>query len=165
MFKRILVAVDLTEQSRTALSLTRQLAIETGASAIALYVVPMPPAIRPVAGPAFRADLATYRSVVERQLTDARRRLEAEVKVSRLDPRATRCVTRAGLPSQKIAEVADELGADLIVVGRGTNGRLGPVAEHTVRLAGKTVMVAPVPRKRRATRSLPSHTRRLRARA
>lgn len=161
MFKRILVATDLSEQSSTALSLTRQLAVETGASVIALYVLPMPAALRPFAGPNFRTDLANYRAVIERQLEAATRRLETWVEKAGLDRDGTRLLTRAGTPATTISDVANELDADLIIVGRGAGGRLGPVAEHTVRLVGKTVMVAPVQRKRRAVRSLPASTRRL----
>lgn len=160
MFRKLLVATDLTEQSRTAMTLARDLAVETGAAVIALYVLPMPEAIRPLAGAEFRADLAAYRVVLDRQLADAQDRLEREVKTARLNPLDTRCMTRPGSPATTIAAVADDLGVDLIVVGRGTDGRLGPVAEHTVRLVGKTVIVAPVQRKRRATRGLPSSLRR-----
>ena len=51
---------------------------------------------------------------------------------------------RVGKPAEVIAAAADELGADLIVVARGRGGRLGPNTERLVRMAGRTVLVAPV---------------------
>ena len=159
MFKRILVASDLADQSATALSLARQLGVETGAWIIALHVLAMPEALRPLAGPKFLADVAAYRKVLERQVAAAKERLEACIDKSGLNRTFTRCMVRTGAPASVIANVADELDADLIIVGRGRDGRLGPVAEHTVRLVGRTVMVAPVRRKRRAKKRLPTSIR------
>lgn len=159
MFKRILVASDLTEQTRAAVTLARQLAVETGASIIALHVVAMPK-LRPFAGPTFRTDLASYRSLIDRQLETAGTALRSQLEDANVNMRNAHVEVRVGVPASMIATIADELNVDLIIVGRGRGGRLGPVAEHTVRLVGRTVMVAPVPKKRRARRPLPASTRR-----
>ncbi|MEO6775805.1 MAG: universal stress protein [Kofleriaceae bacterium] len=156
MFKRVLVACDLTEQSTTAIGLTRQLAIETGASVVAVHIVDMPNTLRPFAGPSFRTDLASYRAVVARQLATAEDRLRTQLEQAAIRMTDTRIIVRAGTPAPLVAAIAEEVGADLIVVGRGRDGRLGPVAEHTVRLVGRTVMVAPVYKKPRAKRPLPA---------
>ncbi len=160
MFKRILIASDLTEQSSTAVSYARQLAVETGASIIALHVVAMPVALRRIGVAAPRSDAESYRALVARQLATSEPVLRAQLEKARVNVARARVLVRAGLPALVIAEVVDELDIDLIVVGRGRGGRLGPVAEHTVRLVGRTVMVVPVEKKRRARRGLPTSRRR-----
>lgn len=160
MFKRILVASDLTDQTVVALKFARRLADDSGAALIVLHVIPMPAALKAWAGPAFRKDLAHYRDMLDRQTEASQAQLETQARAAGLDIERTRFVVRAGTPGTMIATVADTLEADLIIVGRGSGGRLGPVAEHTVRLAGRTVLVAPVNRMRSALRRIPVSTRR-----
>lgn len=160
MFKRILVASDLTEQSTGALKLAWRLAEAAEGTVVVLHVVAMPAALRPWAGPMFRADLASYQTILDRQFEAARQRLESSASKAGVDPEHARFIVLAGSPASVIAKVADDVNADLIVVGRGTGGKLGPVAEHTVRLVGRTVMVAPVARAGAAARRLPISGRR-----
>jgi nucleotide-binding universal stress UspA family protein len=160
MFKRILIASDVTDQSRKALLYTRQLAVETGAAIFAIHVVPMPVALRRIGVAAIRDDVLSYRSLVARQLQASERALRAQLEQARVDVDDARVIVRAGMPALVIAEVVEDLDIDLIVVGRGSRGRLGPVAEHTVRLVGRTVMVVPVEKKPRARRPLPTSQRR-----
>jgi nucleotide-binding universal stress UspA family protein len=54
-----------------------------------------------------------------------------------------RCVVRVGEAAVELVDVAEREGSDLIVVGRGRGGQLGPVAERLVRMAGRAVLVAP----------------------
>lgn len=159
MFRRLLVASDLTAQSQTALSLAHRLSIETGAAVSVIHVVEMAAILRPFAGPTFRTDLANYRALLERQIGNARKELQAQAERAGMKGRDVSYIVRAGLPSAVIVAVVDEIDADLIVIGRGREGRLGPVAEHTVRLVGRSVLVAPVHRKARAQRCLPSSSR------
>lgn len=160
VFKRILVASDLTEQSIVALEFARSLADDASAALIVLHVVPMPAALKSWAGPEFRRALAHYRDMLDCQTKASQVELETQARAAGLDVERTRLVVRAGAPATMIATVADTLEADLIIVGRGSGGRLGPVAEHTTQLAGRTVLVAPVNRMRSALRRIPVSTRR-----
>ncbi|MEO8843344.1 MAG: universal stress protein [Kofleriaceae bacterium] len=119
----------------------------------------MPETLRPFPGPSFRADLANYRAVVTRQLSTAERQVRTQLEQAAIRMTDTRIIVRAGTPAPLVAAIAEEVRADLIVVGRGRDGRLGPVSEHTVRLVGRTVMVAPVYKRPRAKRQLPASTR------
>lgn len=120
----------------------------------------MAAALRPLSGPTFRADLANYRGLLQRQLEASQQRLEVQAEKAGLHVDDIRCVVRAGAPATVIAAVAGELDADLIIVGRGSGGKLGSVAEHTVRLVGRLVLVAPVLQTSRRRARLPISARR-----
>jgi nucleotide-binding universal stress UspA family protein len=143
MFRNIVVCTDLTSVSLVALRMAVKLACDNGASLTALHVVPLPPAIRHWSAPVFRSDVKVYRELLDRQLEAHNLELRRQLVAAGAGELEIRCLVRAGLPAEVIATTADELGADLIVVARGRGGQLGSTTAHTVRLAGRTVLVAP----------------------
>jgi nucleotide-binding universal stress UspA family protein len=162
MFKKILVATDLTTKSATAMQMALALAASSGATVLVLHAVGLPAELRRWAAPVFRSDLKLYGELLDRQIEAARVTLEKQLGSARRGATEIRCVVRGGTPAEVVAEVADESSVDLIVVGRGRHGLLGSTAERIVRMAGRTVLVAPVrpPTKlRAAARALPPKRR------
>lgn len=145
MFKRVLVGTDLLPQSSVALRMGNALARANGAALVALHVVPMPAELRRWGDDLFKSELQSYRKILDRQAAAARADLEKAVaRVSKRAVRPVLCLVRVGKPAEVIAATADEIGADLIVVARGRDGVLGANTERLVRMAGRTVLVAPV---------------------
>lgn len=145
MFKRILVGYDLSEQSRRALALAGGLARAFTSQLTVLHVVPMPPVLRRWSTAESARDLERYEVLLRRQLANAQQDLERRAFRAVAAPIGDlRCVVRAGAVPDVLVEVADRIDADLIVVGRGKRGVLGPTPERVVRLAGRAVLVAPV---------------------
>jgi nucleotide-binding universal stress UspA family protein len=144
MFKKILIATDLANKSATALQMALALAASSGASVLVVHAVGLPAELRRWAAPVFRSDLKLYGELLDRQIDAARAALEKELGPARKRKSDIRCVVKGGTPAEVVADVADETGADLIVVGRGRHGLLGSTAERIVRMAGRTVLVAPV---------------------
>lgn len=145
MFKRVLVGTDLQPQSAVALRMGHALARASQADLVVLHVVPMPAELRRWGDDLFKRELQTYRKILDRQAAAARGDLERQVaRVIRRGGRPVVSLVRVGKPADVIAATADEVGADLIVVARGHGGVLGTNSERLVRMAGRTVMVAPV---------------------
>ncbi|MEZ4398654.1 MAG: universal stress protein [Kofleriaceae bacterium] len=145
MFRRILVATDLTAQASVALRLARVQAATHGAAIVVAHVLSMPAELRRWGGQLFRDDTKTYDALLERQRGAAEQTLARQVAAAKLvSPRGVRLVVRTGNPPEVLAALVDEVDADLVIVARGRGGKLGPVAEQLVRLVGRTVMVAPV---------------------
>jgi len=141
-FQRILVAVDLAEESRSALACAAELAAKFDASLTLVHVV------EPHFGPP-DADLPPLTG----EESDAAEFAEAKLELSALGEqmlgpcRVVETVVRAGLAFFEITEAAKALGADLIVVGtHGYTGLkralLGSTAEKVVRHAPCPVLVA-----------------------
>jgi nucleotide-binding universal stress UspA family protein len=144
MFRTIVVCTDLTAVSLVALRMAVKLARDNDATLTALHVVPLPPALKHWSAPEFRTDLKLYRELLGRQLEAHVLELRRQVAAAGAGDLEVTYLVKAGLPAEVIATTADELGADLIVVARGRGGQLGSTTAHTVRLAGRTVLVAPV---------------------
>jgi nucleotide-binding universal stress UspA family protein len=148
--QRILVGVDFSPESDLAIAHALELAKEGDARLILAHVLPLPADLVDDSSydPLFRAQLGL-------QLGSAARERATEV----LQDSSARCRERGvevesvlvdDNPSDGLARVADELGADLLVVG--THGRtglkrflLGSVAERAVRLARVDALVARPP--------------------
>jgi len=145
-FKSILVCSDLTPVSGSALELAVDLARDHLQSLHVLHVVTLPPEIKRWSQPLFSVDLKLYRQLLDRQLEAAKKELNRQLRPYLRGPVWPQTLVRAGLAAEVIAETANELAVDLIVVARGTGGALGPTAERVVRLAGRTVLVTPVRR-------------------
>ncbi|MBA3454433.1 MAG: universal stress protein [Deltaproteobacteria bacterium] len=144
MFRNILVATDLEPNSASALVYARELGRIFGSKLIIAHVVLMPSVLKKWGAKVFETDLKAYRDVLARQQIGARAALESQVSaVGLASARGVQCVVRAGDPASQLAELIDELGVDLTVVGRGRGGKLGPVAERLVRLVGRAVLVTP----------------------
>ena len=142
--QKILVPVDFDEASLAAVDGAIDLAATLGASVVLMHAYEVPivalfpegPLTNPVVD---SSRLAQSSTSALRALADARAGRGVTVEV----------VVREGVPWRQIDEVADELGADLIVMG--TKGRrgimralLGSVAEHVVRTAHQPVLTIPL---------------------
>ncbi|MBI5516624.1 MAG: universal stress protein [Deltaproteobacteria bacterium] len=144
-WKTILVPTDFSEGSRAALTMAGEIATRHGARVILLHVIDLPPGLDP--GSMVRPE----GSAVSIPLVDmAREQALAWMEKDRVTHLAkTEDVTvRVELGSpvvQTVLDVAQSVGADLIVVG--THGRtglahmvLGSVAEKIVRMADAPVL-------------------------
>jgi len=142
MYRKILVATDLTEASQPALRAALALAQETSAEVVALHVAePAYPAHHWYV-PYIGDDAHALRAIVARELETARTALETQISEAGGGARA---LVRVGRPAHVIIEAATELGSDLIIVG--THGRkgiehmlLGSVAERVIRTAPGPVL-------------------------
>jgi nucleotide-binding universal stress UspA family protein len=145
----VLVGVDFSDDSRAALTWAGEYAGTSGAELLVLHVVH-----DPAAKPGFyrRKDDKRVRPMVEvskdkmteflKANTNARRDLKA------LQTADTKIVS--GLPAGRIVEVAEKVGARLIVVGsQGRTGLplilLGSVAERVAQLAPIPVVIVKRP--------------------
>jgi len=144
LFESILVPIDFSPQSDRAADVAVELAKEMGAEIHLLHVYGVPVG---VAGPGIYDTalpvtvMADLRDSAAKALEERVARLAAAgVKVSGL--------VREGIPAQSIIEVAEEVGAGLIVMGtRGLSGLkhvlLGSVAERTIRHTSCPVLTVP----------------------
>ncbi len=141
-FQRILVAVDFSEESRSALACAAELAAQFDASLTLVHVV------EPHFGPP-----DTDVPALTGEVSDAEEYAEAKLELNALGEqmlgpcRVVETVVRAGLAFFEITEAAKALGADLIVVGtHGYTGLkralLGSTAEKVVRHSPCPVLVA-----------------------
>lgn len=138
-FQNILVSVDLEEASDRVLDVALGLASKLGARLNVLHVYSLPVYNLPDGSYVPTAEVAN--SVAEA----ARKQLDATV--ARYSDRGVTVsgILRNGSPQVEISNVANEIGADLIVMGthgRGALGRvlLGSVAQAVVRSATQPVL-------------------------
>jgi nucleotide-binding universal stress UspA family protein len=144
MFRKILVANDLSEASRPALVAGLTLARVLSAEAAVLYVsVPVYP-VNHWYVPQIGDEVATLNALAQREEAAARAKLESDVRAA-AGGGSAEIVLRTGQPADVILEVAEERGVDLVVVG--THGRsgverllLGSVAEKVSRKARCAVL-------------------------
>ena len=148
-FRRILVPIDFTAVSTHALDWAMELAASLGASITVLHSYAIPVVGFPDGALIPTAQVATGLGEA------AQAALEAAVKGHRGGAVPLETVLREGEAWEEIVNVADEIDADLIVVG--THGRhglaralLGSVAEHVVRTSHRPVLTlsAPAPEKK-----------------
>ncbi len=151
--RRIVIATDFSPGSEAAVEAAVGFWDPDGGTRVELVHVVEPTAFS--APPPLWADFDRAR------VEDARTRLERAAKRlhGRVDATArTRTVLLTGTPHVEICRLADEVGADLIVIG--THGRtgirhalIGSVAERVVRHAKRAVLTVPLrPAKRRRGR-------------
>lgn len=159
MFDRIVIGTDLTSQSAGAFHTALQIAAPSS-RLLVVHVIDMPPVLSRWESPKLKADIASYRDLLDRQIAAAERALHGQLATLELDVTRIAIAIRVGHPPTHIAAAADEHRAQVLVVGRGTGGWLGPVAEAVVRLSGRTVVVAPVPRRPGKQRQIRSSRRR-----
>ena len=144
-FSKIVVGVDSSaradEAARQALAVARL----SGAEIVLVHVGLVPDEIEGLP-PSMAGTARAYRQILAGRLAEDRRRLsELRERVSGQGVQVSQAVID-GFADVTLAEAAQRLGADLIVVG--THGRtglrrilLGSVAERTVRLADISVLV------------------------
>lgn len=135
VFKHILVATDFSEASRSALDLALEMARESGASLTVTHTCETP---------AF-GDLAVPADLLTPVVENARARGEELVRALRGECPSAKVLIRVGVPWEQTLAVAEEVRADLIVLG--THGRrglahalIGSVAERVIRLARAPVL-------------------------
>jgi nucleotide-binding universal stress UspA family protein len=143
--RRILVATDFTDTSSRALDWAIELAAPLGASITVMHAYEIPIVGFPDAALIATADVAT-------RISDAARAaLESTIEQRRGRGVRLDALLREGVAWEEINSVADELDADLIVIG--THGRrglaralLGSVAENVIRTARRPVTTLHGPR-------------------
>ena len=147
MFRKILVATDLTEASTPAVRAALELGRRFGAPVVALYVTEPPYTNRRWYAPFEPAETELLDTLRVRQREAAGRALERQVGEAETgqDRVEVRTIVRDGIPADTIPSTAIEIGADLIVMG--THGRkgaqhllLGSIAERVVRSASCPVL-------------------------
>lgn len=146
---KIAVGVDFSIESERAAWQAVELARHLGGEVVLVHVAESiglsPPG--PRADLSLHAAIDTYRQAVTRSLEWARGQLaELRERMSGQGPIVSQVLVE-GLPDQGLCGAAEELGADLVVVGtHGLTGLrwffLGSVAQHIVRLARSDVLVA-----------------------
>lgn len=144
--KRILVAVDLGPSTVPVVEAALLLAHRLDAQVQPVFVLPtavdaahedfLPPE-RGVGG-------KTKKAITQRWL-----QIESQLDLpfpieSVRNERLRKYIATAGDPALKLVEMADEMNADMVVLGRPDGARLGRVAEHVARHAGAHVMLVPV---------------------
>ena len=146
---KIAVGIDFSVESDRAAWQAVELARHVGGEVVLVHVVDSvglsPPG--PRANLSLHGALETYRKAVSRSLEWARGELaERRERLTGQGPTVSQVLVE-GLPDQGLCRAAEELAADLVVVG--THGRtglrwffLGSVAQHVVRLARTDALVA-----------------------
>ena len=143
--KTILVGFDGSDSAERALGRAADLAEALGAQLVVTSVamLPMPAsgieAALPTAPARFAATSADELDLAERHLERARALLAAR-------PTEAEFVSEAGVPAERIVELADERDADLIVVGTREPGFLerllaGSVSADVSRRTHRDVMI------------------------
>ena len=146
--RKILCPTDFSGPSLLAIKAATELARISGAEIILIHAVsPLPVSPQPPVGmQAF--DTAAY---LEQMLTSSRESMQRLIKEKIPDQVPSRSVVLAGSPSEEIIRVAQEEGADLIVIAtHGLTGWkrfiFGSVAERVVRLSPCPVLTIPAPK-------------------
>ena len=140
-FKRILLATDSSEEVELATRVAVELANSSGSELHLVYVKPLP-----VTPP--YPEVLDWREDLERAEREARRLLDEQVtKVEEAGGAVDGIHLREERPpAEEIVALAEELGADLIVVGRRDRGQIrralaGSVSDSVVRHARCPVLV------------------------
>lgn len=143
MSSTVLVPLDFSEISKLALSEARKLVNHTGDLHLVHVLAPLHP-IAPAVVWETIDENARRRSVVEALEQTAREHGCEGAKVH----------VRTGDPGRQISELAEEIGADIVVIP--THGRtgfsrllLGSVTERVIRLAPCSVLVVRTPEMQR----------------
>ena len=152
--RRIICASDLSEGADEAIRQAGILSRDYGASLEVLHVAPSPDArLRGLSHLGRHPRARTVSAAPDLTKVEALRERAREELVSRVasltlsSPKETRVLVTEGVPAVVILHRADEIGADLIVVGgKGRTDlrmqHLGEVAEKVVRHAHLSVLVA-----------------------
>jgi nucleotide-binding universal stress UspA family protein len=141
--QRIVLGIDFSTGSEAATEVAAELARAHGASITLVHVFEMP-----LDFGMCEAFIHSEVEVQDRIALAARQALEGQRRqLASLGISAT-VLLRMGPPSQKIHNVAVDLGADLIVIGmqgrRGRANAIGSVAERVVRTATRPVLMVPL---------------------
>ena len=140
MFKKIVVASDGSDGAARAVPLAAELAKRDGAALVLIHVTEH---VIGKGGGDLHVDEAEIKATVERQAE--------ELRAGGLDVTVEMGDASLGGPAHRISEIAEEQGADLIVVG--TRGHspvggllLGSVTQRLLHIAPTPVLAVPEPR-------------------
>jgi nucleotide-binding universal stress UspA family protein len=143
--KTIAVGVDFSSTSDLAVRQATAVARHIGGRLLLIHVGLVPDNLDGVPS-AMEATARTYREILQRRLDDDRSKLEALRQTLLSTGIEVAHAVVDGFPDTGLADAAQELGADVLVVG--SHGRtgirrwlLGSVSEKTVRVAGTSVLV------------------------
>ncbi len=146
MYQRILVPIDGSETSTRAFSTALRIASETGAKLEPLYVIDLQPMT--YAAPGFDASIVRDAFVEEGEHLKKETLAKMQRENVKGAPRVVEVEPPGGDIAQRILQEADDMRADLVVMG--THGRrgvrrlvLGSVAERFVRIARCPVLLVP----------------------
>jgi universal stress protein A len=137
LYRRILVALDLSDENRAVLAKAEQLARLCEARLDLVHVVEFPTL-------GYTAEFPVPEEIeLERRMEEmARARLDKLAAGLGLD--GVKAHVRIGVPKHEIRALADELDADLVLVGsHGRHGLqllLGSTANGVLHLAGRDVL-------------------------
>jgi nucleotide-binding universal stress UspA family protein len=139
-YRKVLVAVDFSDTSCTALQLALRLAPQAEITALHVYEVWYEPRLRGI----MTEDQLV--AVADQHAQQVRKDLAAFVRRCDVTERKVRRMIRRGYPGRVIARLASTTGADLVAVGtHGLGGLrhvlLGSVAEHVLRESRSDVLV------------------------
>ncbi len=142
--KTILVPIDFSSHSEKAMETAVEFAKAFGAEVHLLHAYSLPVG---VVGP---YDYQIPANILTDMRESAKKRVDEEVSKLADSGVPAKGVITEGLPTQAILDTAEQLGADLIVMGtRGLTGLkhvvLGSVAERTIRQATCPVLTVHVP--------------------
>jgi nucleotide-binding universal stress UspA family protein len=142
MYRSVVVGTDSSERARRAVEYASRLVDGSGGG---LHIVCAVRVGVQASAAHDSAELAAFETSVER-ITGARRMsLESTADKYRKRGLSTRVHVHCGDPAAALMDVADEVGADVIVVGnRGLNGLrrlLGSVPGHLARTSSLPVLV------------------------
>jgi nucleotide-binding universal stress UspA family protein len=140
-FERILVPVDFTPGTRDAVRHARAIAQQFGSAVHLLYALPAPDT------PHWNAWFNGAKATSAPERVHAVHRLAAVIVGERLDPRRTTGVLRIGQADEVIRRYANEIEADLIVMGthgdRESAAPIGQVAASVLNQARCAVLTVP----------------------
>jgi len=141
-FRHVLVATDFEAASARTLEYATELATRLGAELTVMHAWEVP---RSAYAPEFYAANDVAGLVADA----AAHQLEQTAGILRQRMPFAKSLLRSGDPAQTIAKSAEEIGADVVVVGRN-NGRiehmlLGSVSERLIRICRMPVIVIPHP--------------------
>jgi len=145
-----LVPTDFSDGSRRAIDRALALASESGAEVVLLSVFDLPVYATPLGGAPDSAAMAAPEAFVRSVREGLQRDLDTLVAELSGGAVTVRGRVAEGMAAATIVRIAEELDADMIILG--THGRtgfqrfmLGSVAERVVRTAGRPVMTIPLP--------------------
>jgi universal stress protein A len=144
-YKQLLVAVDFSDPSIHALQVARDIGKRLNARLNIVHFVPMR-----VVDMGMEGGVDFSEEMHQSELAEAKVKLENLVKDHTMADDDVEQFLRTGEPATDMRAMANEIGADMIVIG--THGRtglkhllLGSVAEHILRSADVPVMCVRTP--------------------
>jgi nucleotide-binding universal stress UspA family protein len=146
-FKKILCPTDFSEPSYKALEVAIDLAAHFSAELHLLNVIAPVPPITPGPAPSVGFNVALYQKELQKS---AERNLKKVVEEKIPKKISVRSFIEQGIPGDKIAETAEKVKVDLIVIAKhGMTGWrhliFGSVAEKVLRTASCPVLAVPTP--------------------